>query len=1264
MAPKTRKPKKVVEEPINLDSLRKNLWMDSIPANLPFREEELDKIEEFCRDFVDRRGESQSLYLGGVPGTGKTSCVVQTIKKLEEEDELDFVFIHLNGGEMVKPEDLYVQFYQKYKKSKARISTTSARQQLLSIFNYGDAKRSPVILLLDELDFLVNRNQSVIYDVFNLASLPESRLAIISITNTFDFTSRVLDQRIQSRLGTNRVHFQPYDFKQIEQILIARLEKFESLVEKSAIMLASRRVANMSGDIRKALDVLRRAIDIAVVGGRETLKMSDIDEACKESKSTYRMCLVRSMSSHELRFLRALYEDLFHSSLEEVPFGYVYRHYERLCADQTIEPLNIDEVLRFAEDGAGIGFYNLSKAPGSFGRKISLGFAMFEAKFCLDKVEEEMDDNSMTPEDKARLIQNDEEFAAMLQKQFDEEALDLNGRISPDLIAHPASPIEERLSSIINDQLDPEFGEQLSAQLLKHINKSTTTSATQTTRFFENGTSNINGLNVNLADQPSTSSTSLSDEQLSEEYARRLQQEFDNESRLMSTSNIDEKWNPISEWRIDEHDENLRRALEASLVDQASSSKNSHRPKTPTNSWNEDEPILSSRIPIMGDEDIELSRNEFLKYDEMFKLTVPASYFKAVEKSEKGLKKKKKESSSNRLEKLLMTQLKGLAENLLEKSRVASLVVRRYSNPDEDPEAERYFFLGLIFGDRWAEPIMRGPPANTFEGKKFRTDFGEMSEIRKFADNALCESVCWVEMDENNLPCDTSDTSIGEKYMNFVCYKKLSLPKGALKQLFIWPKNWFSVVPRSLLPPLFLQNSYNELAKRLRSISLMSLAIVGVNCVSGHYRDTEPFRLSPVRELWRRFKKGHCNQRLNASGKLPFVTPSVKVFITLEQTGKWGKDIEKIKAYKTACYVELASEFLTNQNTNAIAKEDSALILLNGVVFQLMIIHDYELRQYQALTAEFSTDALAHQETAGAHEATVCQQLQSVSLRFSAFGEACQLAKRWLASSYFSGHFNELAIELLVAKGFIESVGRSVDGLSPMTVTSGFLQFLNLLATHNFLEEPIFVDINDGLSEEDKEQITQEFLKRRPVLPCICISTPEDRSGTRYTTACPEPIVMCRLVKIAQKAMNSIIGSLHQQVPVNYGQICVDDNSVYDFVIELKPEKTQAIGGNRAIAIPIVDFDSSTRLVEEYRNHLGKYAIFFYDKYRAAKIAVLYRKNFRLPSKKELVECAKHFECEPDSIKLQAEFKEQIAKLGDGMLLSTKSGNSRENDSD
>lgn len=101
-------------------------------------------------------------------------------------------------------------------------------------------------------------------------------------------------------------------------------------------------------------------------------------------------------------------------------------------------------------------------------------------------------------------------------------------------------------------------------------------------------------------------------------------------------------------------------------------------------------------------------------------------------------------------------------------------------------------------------------------------------------------------------------------------------------------------------------------------------------------------------------------------------------------------------------------------------------------MFRLAIVHDHELRQYQKLATEFSTDIAEYQETADAHEATICQQLQSVSLRFTAFGETCQVAKRWLAASNFSGHLNEIAIELLVAKGFIEPVGRSVDSISPM----------------------------------------------------------------------------------------------------------------------------------------------------------------------------------------------------------------------------------------
>lgn len=103
-------------------------------------------------------------------------------------------------------------------------------------------------------------------------------------------------------------------------------------------------------------------------------------------------------------------------------------------------------------------------------------------------------------------------------------------------------------------------------------------------------------------------------------------------------------------------------------------------------------------------------------------------------------------------------------------------------------------------------------------------------------------------------------------------------------------------------------------------------------------------------------------------------------------------------------------------------------------MFKIVIVHDNELRKFQNLSGEFSTDTQSYRVTADASEATVCQQLQAVSSRFMAFGETCQVAKRWIASSELTEHIHEIAVELLVAKGFIEPVGRSVDCISPMQV--------------------------------------------------------------------------------------------------------------------------------------------------------------------------------------------------------------------------------------
>ena len=62
--------------------------------------------------------------------------------------------------------------------------------------------------------------------------------------------------------GLTRMTFQPYTFKQLQEIVISRMKGLKAF-EEDAIQLAARKVAAVSGDARRALDICRRATEIA-----------------------------------------------------------------------------------------------------------------------------------------------------------------------------------------------------------------------------------------------------------------------------------------------------------------------------------------------------------------------------------------------------------------------------------------------------------------------------------------------------------------------------------------------------------------------------------------------------------------------------------------------------------------------------------------------------------------------------------------------------------------------------------------------------------------------------------------------------------------------------------------------------------------------------------------------------------------------------------------------------------------------------------------
>lgn len=73
--------------------------------------------------------------------------------------------------------------------------------------------------------------------------------------------------------------FLPYTFKQLEEIVSARLKGLEAFLP-DAVQLVTRKVAAVSGDARRALDICRRAAEIP--GPNDIVKINHIEQAIKE----------------------------------------------------------------------------------------------------------------------------------------------------------------------------------------------------------------------------------------------------------------------------------------------------------------------------------------------------------------------------------------------------------------------------------------------------------------------------------------------------------------------------------------------------------------------------------------------------------------------------------------------------------------------------------------------------------------------------------------------------------------------------------------------------------------------------------------------------------------------------------------------------------------------------------------------------------------------------------------------------------------------
>ena len=163
---------------------------------------------------------------------------------------------------------------------------------------------------------------------------------------------------------------------------------------------------------------------------------------------------------------------------------------------------------------------------------------------------------------------------------------------------------------------------------------------------------------------------------------------------------------------------------------------------------------------------------------------------------------------------------------------------------DTSNHSNKYLTFGLLIDSEKAyNNVERGPNADSPEAKQFKDFWGQKSELRRFQDLNICETVFW------KTKCFAEQRKIIDNSIQYILTTNVGIPSDAIA---------FST---SLLDPmlerslkfdnketvygtgeefcLLLSQQLEELAKQLRNLNGLPLAITSVQGIDPIFRGTE-----------------------------------------------------------------------------------------------------------------------------------------------------------------------------------------------------------------------------------------------------------------------------------------------------------------------------------------------------------------------------------------------------------------------------------------
>jgi len=181
------------------------------------QEDNVKYLLEMLYRTVDK-GESNSLLVLGPRGVGKTAVVKHVLSEASKKStwKENVVVVQLSGhiqtDDKIALRDITKQLnLENVVGDKVFGSFAEHLSFLLASLKTGDSTSKPIIFILDKFDsFCSHKNQTLLYNLFDVAQSKAVPITVIGISSSIDVTE-LLEKRVKSRFSHRHLYIWPID---------------------------------------------------------------------------------------------------------------------------------------------------------------------------------------------------------------------------------------------------------------------------------------------------------------------------------------------------------------------------------------------------------------------------------------------------------------------------------------------------------------------------------------------------------------------------------------------------------------------------------------------------------------------------------------------------------------------------------------------------------------------------------------------------------------------------------------------------------------------------------------------------------------------------------------------------------------------------------------------------------------------------------------------------------------------------------------------